>query len=325
MDLKGLQENCAQLGFPLGWRRIFALIQTLEGSGLLQDFSPSGAFVDSRRPGTTMSVAIGLKSKSLASSWYFRRVWECSDVERRIRRTMAVSKFLFSLPAVCMIVPLLFLCVLSIYAEHSVLFMQAQSSLFRPVDMLIAGIVLTFSILIHEWGHAVACIRWGGWVSRAGLGWSFPFFLSAFVEAPSFRLFASSWRRAGVCFAGVWTSLVLLVPATSLWLALRSINAIAEPLAVICIGLLGSVVFNLLPIPRIDGYQILCQALGVRNVFRDGTSGLLMLLTKRGRQLIRVYDMNVFKKIFLVIYGFLCIATPLLILSSLAWWLLRQL
>jgi len=128
-----------------------------------------------------------------------------------------------------------------------------RDEVYSSIAWSIAEYLALFGIvLLHEFGHALACRQVGGSADRILL---WPFGGVAFVSPPP-RPGAHLWSVA----AGPLVNVVLLPVTWALYFGLRSTDASADlrhftfMLAVINLALL---VFNMLPIYPLDGGQIL--------------------------------------------------------------------
>ncbi|HSR67387.1 MAG TPA: hypothetical protein VLU25_05550 [Acidobacteriota bacterium] len=120
-------------------------------------------------------------------------------------------------------------------------------------------LILLLTMVIHEFGHASASIRYGAKPSEIGF--------TLFLIFPAFYSdVTSSWelprlRRVIVDVSGLYFQLIcgsLLLFAYLQWGW--------EPLWVAWILILGSALFMLNPILRFDGYWMIADALGVANL-----------------------------------------------------------
>ncbi|WP_199489994.1 site-2 protease family protein [Meiothermus sp. QL-1] len=155
-----------------------------------------------------------------------------------------------------------------------------------PLAFFLVVLVLLFSLALHEWGHAIAALWMGDPTAQAqgrvtlnplkhldpigslmilllGVGWAKP----VPIHPPNFRHY-----RLGLFLVSVAGILINLLIATSLALLLRLLleGGYLEPrwllqaLAVAASVNLVLAVFNLLPIPPLDGSKILQSFLPLR-------------------------------------------------------------
>jgi putative peptide zinc metalloprotease protein len=125
---------------------------------------------------------------------------------------------------------------------------------------LLPAIGLTIlSLLVHELGHAAACVRYGA--APSGIGATIYLIYPAFYSDVSDAWRLRRWQRVVVDLGGVY--LQVLVAAVYAALHLLT-GAPALHLAVWLIAL--SVAFSLNPVFKFDGYWVIADALGVTNL-----------------------------------------------------------
>jgi putative peptide zinc metalloprotease protein len=125
---------------------------------------------------------------------------------------------------------------------------------------LLAGYALFFvALLAHELGHASACARYGAKPSEIGFTCylMYPAFYSNVSAAWELR----RWQRVVVDVGGVYFELACgalfaFAYALSGW----------EPLRVTVVLIVGSCLFSLNPLLKLDGYWLVADALGVTNL-----------------------------------------------------------
>lgn len=133
-----------------------------------------------------------------------------------------------------------------------------------PLSMLLFWLVT----LLHEFAHGVACRHFGGTVTEIGVSWRFPM-LTPYCRTDDIVLFHRRRARVGTAFAGVFVTLLALVPVT-VWWSLAADGSIGRRLAAALL-LFGSggAVMSLLPFLRSDGYVMLTHALDLVDLRRE--------------------------------------------------------
>ncbi|NQY93544.1 MAG: hypothetical protein HRT43_05210, partial [Campylobacteraceae bacterium] len=135
------------------------------------------------------------------------------------------------------------------------------ANITSPLNILIIIVLLFLSNIFHEFGHALACIKYTGRCKEVGLKFNyiFPVF---YCDVSPILMLTNKVERAMVGFAGVYfqmfftASLALLIdhPAVLLFQIIS----------------LGLIILNLYPFGKTDGYWILCDLMGYKNFF-NGT------------------------------------------------------
>jgi putative peptide zinc metalloprotease protein len=161
-----------------------------------------------------------------------------------------------------------------------------QAARFTTFDLsdLVAGYVIFVAAkLLHECGHAVALRRMAAaeGLPPGALPWgvSFMFLMPApYVDASAAWFLENPRRRAAVGLAGVATDLLVASLAALLWawLGPSALRDRAFDLVVIC-GV-SSLLFNLNPLVKLDGYYVLSDLAGIPNLMARAQAALSRLV-----------------------------------------------
>lgn len=118
---------------------------------------------------------------------------------------------------------------------------------------------------LHEFGHALACVKAGSQCSEIGLLFLF-FTPCLYCDTTDSWKLESKWSRAGIASAGIFTELVLATLAAIVWMVTRdgALHSIAWSTMVVCS--IGTIVVNANPCLKYDGYYILSDLWGVPNL-----------------------------------------------------------
>ncbi len=146
---------------------------------------------------------------------------------------------------------------------------QTQGVLsFSNLPWLYVGLVVIK--LLHEFGHAIACRRYGGEVHTMGIMFLL-FTPIPYMDATSSWSFRSRWHRAVVGAAGMWVELFVAGLATFVWASTApgTINSLAFNM--MFIASVSTVLFNANPLLRFDGYYILSDVLDIPNLHQRAT------------------------------------------------------
>ncbi|MGQ0837531.1 M50 family metallopeptidase [Actinokineospora sp.] len=143
-------------------------------------------------------------------------------------------------------------------------------------------------IALHECAHGLACKHFGGTVREIGLLWRFPIF-APFCNTEDTRFFPRRRERVYTAFAGVFTSLLAMVPFALWWLS-------AEPdswwrgaaASIVLFGTAGALM-NLIPFLQMDGYHMINHALGMDDLRRQSYRYWAWLVVHRRRGQSRSY------------------------------------
>lgn len=133
------------------------------------------------------------------------------------------------------------------------------------------SIVLALTKVLHEFGHGIACKRFGGECHEMGV-MLLVLTPCLYVNVSDSWLLNDKWKRAMIAAAGMYVELVLSAVAVFVWWfsAPGLVNQIA--LNVIFVSSVSTILFNANPLLRYDGYYILSDVLEIPNLRTKATS-----------------------------------------------------
>lgn len=154
----------------------------------------------------------------------------------------------------------------------------------HPLDTLLAKnnlpwlwVLLVGLKVIHEFGHAYACKRFGGNVPEMG-AYFVLFTPCAYVDASASWGFTRRMERILVGLGGMYFESIAAIVATFVW-------AVADPgpgrqlaQSVLLLASVVTVGFNANPLMKYDGYYILSDLLGLPNLRGEAHQQLLVVL-----------------------------------------------
>ena len=148
---------------------------------------------------------------------------------------------------------------------HSERIQQSLQPVLASSNLLMMFATWLVLRLAHEGGHAVAARRWGAEVHEAGVAFIL-FVPLPFVNLTSSWKLNSKWQRIAVAAAGMYVELFLAAIAGCIW------STTVDPLVrqyamnvVISAGL-TTLLFNLNPLMKFDGYYMLSDFLDLPNL-----------------------------------------------------------
>ncbi len=150
-------------------------------------------------------------------------------------------------------------------ADHWSAAMDQYQGVLAPGNLPYLFISLVVLKTLHELGHAFACRRYGGEVHTLGV--LFMIFTPVpYVDVTSSWSFRERWQRVVVGLGGMLVELFVAAIATVVWAHTRSgiIHGVAYN--VMFIASVSTLLFNLNPLLRFDGYYILSDLLGIPNL-----------------------------------------------------------
>lgn len=119
--------------------------------------------------------------------------------------------------------------------------------------------------VFHEFGHAYACRVYGGHVPEMGI-FLIIFTPCAYVDASASWGFTSKYRRLIVCLAGMYIEIAIAAVAVFVWAMTGPSLTHALSYNVIFLASSVTVLFNLNPLMRFDGYYILSDIVEIPNL-----------------------------------------------------------
>ncbi|MEX2138902.1 MAG: biotin/lipoyl-binding protein [Pirellulales bacterium] len=141
--------------------------------------------------------------------------------------------------------------------------------LFTPHRQLALLAVWMGMKIVHEFGHGLVCKRYGGYVREAGVTLIL-FAPTAYIDVTSAWRFASRWRRIHISAAGMYLEVLISALAAVVWQSTSSDVVRQVAADVILAGTISTLLFNLNPLMRFDGYYILGDLLELQNLYESG-------------------------------------------------------
>jgi len=131
-----------------------------------------------------------------------------------------------------------------------------SSGIFDPSNLFLLYVAFAFTKFLHEMGHAYAVKRFNGEVHRMGIT-LLVFTPVPYVDATAAWAFRERWKRVWVGSAGMIVE--LFVAALAVWVWTYTGPGIINGLAynVMIVASISTLLFNINPLLRFDGYYIL--------------------------------------------------------------------
>lgn len=133
--------------------------------------------------------------------------------------------------------------------------------------------------VVHEAGHGIACRTYGGNVREAGV-MTILFVPLPYVDVTSVWRLESRWQRMMVSAAGMYVELLIAAVAAIIWYHVEPGLLRQQAFNVMFSASVVTVVFNINPLMRFDGYYILTDLLSLPNLAPHGQ----LLLKSIGRR-----------------------------------------
>jgi len=129
-----------------------------------------------------------------------------------------------------------------------------------------------FVTVVHEFAHAHACKHYGARVPA--MGFALIYLMPAFyTDTTEGTVKGSRYQRLVISFAGVWSELVLCSIATPIWWGTPP-DTLVHDGAYFIMMLTGmmSVFVNWNPLIKLDGYNMLCEIVGISDLKESSTA-----------------------------------------------------
>ncbi len=142
---------------------------------------------------------------------------------------------------------------------------------FAAKNWIWLALVLAFTKVFHEFGHGLACKRFGGECHEMGV-MLLVLTPCLYCNVSDSWMLPSKWKRAFIAAAGMYVELVLASIAVFVWWFSEPgmVNQLA--LNVIFVSSTSTILFNANPLLRYDGYYILSDLLEIPNLRQKATS-----------------------------------------------------
>lgn len=155
---------------------------------------------------------------------------------------------------------------------------QAQG-LLAPDNLVLLYATMIGLKILHELGHAYCCRRFGGEVHAMGVMLML-FTPMPYVDATAAWGFRERWKRALVGAAGMIVELAVAAVAVGIWSRTSPGTLHAIAYNVMLVASVSTLVFNLNPLLRFDGYYILSDLLGIPNLAARAQQQLRTMLER---------------------------------------------
>lgn len=146
-------------------------------------------------------------------------------------------------------------------------------------NLLLLWLLFPLVKAVHEFGHAYAVKAFGGEVHEMGV-MILVLTPVPYVDASAAWAFRSKWQRVVVGAAGMMVELALASVAMLLWVAMEPGLARAALYNVMLIAGVSTVLFNINPLLRFDGYYMLSDWIEIPNL-RTRANQYLAYLAER--------------------------------------------
>lgn len=178
-------------------------------------------------------------------------------------RTKSVAAFIFNRNLFYVMMVLAFVAVYQITAQWDN-FTHTFSSIFNLQGIIYYFIAFTFCKFCHEMGHAYMCRRYD--IPVQSLGVAFLVFWPVLYTDTTLSWVLRSSQRMKIALAGIWVETYVTILAALVWCNTDNISLKTVCFMIITINWLGSLIINVSPFMRFDGYYVLADYLRMPNL-----------------------------------------------------------
>lgn len=189
-------------------------------------------------------------------------VW---DPDRFLELTLPVVRYAFTRLGAMIWLATVFSALVLIGIHWDELTNGVSDRLLASESLLLTAMVFPVLKFFHELGHAYATKIGGGEVHELGL-MMLVFAPVPYVDASASIAFRSKWRRALVGAGGMLTEIFIAAIAMFLWTLVEPGMVRSLLFQVLLIAGVSTVLFNINPLLRFDGYYILSDLIEIPNL-----------------------------------------------------------
>lgn len=189
-----------------------------------------------------------------------------------LQRTLRWTSWLFRWPGLVLWGALMAIVAWKCFGRFGELFAESQH-LLSPANLPLLWVVLVGLKVVHEFGHAIACRRWGGAVPEMGVQMVM-LTPCAYVDASASWKLPGARERIVVAMAGMYFESVVAALAALVWAGTEPGFVHEVAFNVVALASIVTVLFNLNPLMKYDGYFVFSDMLGVFNLQQRATEFL---------------------------------------------------
>jgi putative peptide zinc metalloprotease protein len=154
---------------------------------------------------------------------------------------------------------------LKIAADNFSILLEQGQSVLAPDNLALLYAGMVFVKTLHEFGHAYFCRKFGGEVHVMGIMLMI-FTPVPYMDATASWGFRSRWKRLLVGGAGMIVELFVAAIATFIWAKTAPGTLHSLAYNIMFVASVSTVIFNINPLLRFDGYYMLSDLLDIPNL-----------------------------------------------------------
>jgi putative peptide zinc metalloprotease protein len=256
-----VKERLVQLGHDIPDEELQAFLQQLGAANFFENVLPN-------QSDTLYRMAL-LRRRQRSLWQQVKRILYIKipvyDPDRLFNRVMPYVRFFWSKTAVVVYMALILTgawIFITNFAEARANF----SGLYSLPNFVLFGFLLAVVFTLHELGHGLTCKYFGGEVHEMGMLLLMLAIPCLYCNVSDVWIQEKRHRKFFVSAAGILTELVIASIAALVWWATEAGVANSLAFRLMIVAGIHSLVFNMNPLMRFDGYYILSDALAIPNL-----------------------------------------------------------
>lgn len=186
------------------------------------------------------------------------------DPDNFLRRCLPVAKWILS-PAGALVWLIVVVAGVKVAIDHADAIGKASQKVLAPDNLFLLYLGFALIKIVHEFGHAFMCRRFGGEVHTMGIMFMI-FTPIPYVDATSAWAFRQRWQRVLVGAGGMIPEIFVAALMTFVWANTGEGTLHNLAYNMMFVASVSTVIFNANPLMRFDGYYILSDLLGIANL-----------------------------------------------------------
>ena len=170
----------------------------------------------------------------------------------------------------CLLLMLSALLLVGIEFDHFRAKLPEFKQFFGPGNLLLLSVTLFFTKVLHEFGHGLSCKVLGGECHELGV-MILVLTPCLYCNVSDSWMLPSKWKRAGIGVAGVFVECTLAAICTWIWWFTKENMLHYICLNIMFLSSVSTIIFNINPLLRYDGYYILSDILEIPNLRQKAT------------------------------------------------------
>lgn len=178
-------------------------------------------------------------------------------------KTKFIASFIFNRYLFYVMIALAFIALYQINSQWDT-FTHTFSSIFNLNGVIFYFFAFSFCKLCHEMGHAYMCRRYD--VPVQSLGVAFLVFWPVLYTDTTLSWVLKSKQRMKIALAGIWIETYVTIIAALIWCNTDAVTIKTVCYMIISINWLASLLINVSPFMRFDGYYVLADFMKMPNL-----------------------------------------------------------